>query len=128
MPATPWTHAWHVHTHHCEFLIAQRMSTTFMCRAKAAVPATPWPYAWHVHTHRWIQLVAKRIIQCVHAEPRQQCPPHPGLMHGMCIRCGQQVETDPAAADSVALRCAQSAVFAFAPDECALASAQTLQG
>ncbi|KAL3163430.1 hypothetical protein ABBQ32_009807 [Trebouxia sp. C0010 RCD-2024] len=22
---------------------------------------------------------------------QQQCPPHPGLMHGMCIRCGAEV-------------------------------------
>ena len=34
------------------------------------------------------------------------CPPHPGLMGGVCIRCGEFVEpeTESAASDGVALR------------------------
>ena len=32
----------------------------------------------------------------------EACPPHPGFMHGMCIRCGQ--EADGEDASDVALR------------------------
>ena len=33
---------------------------------------------------------------------RSLCPPHPGMMHGICIRCGSVLE--PVAEEHVALR------------------------
>ena len=40
------------------------------------------------------------------ASEEAACPPHPGFMHGMCIRCGA-VEQDEGTS-GVALRCAES--------------------
>ncbi|KAK9806049.1 hypothetical protein WJX73_008855 [Symbiochloris irregularis] len=38
------------------------------------------------------------------AESAPICPPHPGLMHGMCIRCGTLVTQEPQQEDGLALR------------------------